>query len=64
MEHLTRLSAPWTDSRPHPRSVNQLAGLDSKVTINSDGFRIVQRATAQSKTGFFRGYGRTEVLLV
>jgi hypothetical protein len=26
MEHLTRLSAPWTDSRPHPRIVNQLAG--------------------------------------
>jgi hypothetical protein len=26
MEHLTRLSAPWTDSRPHPRIANQLAG--------------------------------------
>jgi hypothetical protein len=26
MEHVTRLSAPWTDSRPHPRAVNQLAG--------------------------------------
>jgi hypothetical protein len=26
MEHLTRLSAPWTDSRPHPRIVNQLSG--------------------------------------
>jgi hypothetical protein len=26
MEHLTRLSAPWNDSRPHPRIVNQLAG--------------------------------------
>jgi hypothetical protein len=26
MEHLTRLSAPWTDSRPHPRIVDQLAG--------------------------------------
>jgi hypothetical protein len=25
-EHLARLSAPWTDSRPHPRIVNQLAG--------------------------------------
>jgi hypothetical protein len=25
MEHLTRLLAPWTDSRPHPRIVNQLA---------------------------------------
>jgi hypothetical protein len=23
MEHFTRLSAPWTDSRPHPRIVNQ-----------------------------------------
>jgi hypothetical protein len=26
MKHLTRLSAPWTDSRPHLRIVNQLAG--------------------------------------
>jgi hypothetical protein len=26
MGHLTRLSAPWTDSRPHPRITNQLAG--------------------------------------
>jgi hypothetical protein len=26
MEYLTRLSAPWTDSRSHPRIVNQLAG--------------------------------------
>jgi hypothetical protein len=26
MGHLTRLSALWTDSRPHPRIVNQLAG--------------------------------------
>jgi hypothetical protein len=26
MEHLTHLSATWTDSRPHPRIVNQLAG--------------------------------------
>jgi hypothetical protein len=26
MGHLTRLSAPWTDSRPHPRIANQLAG--------------------------------------
>jgi hypothetical protein len=26
MEHLTHLSAPWTDSRPHPRIANQLAG--------------------------------------
>jgi hypothetical protein len=26
MEHLTHLSAPWTDGRPHPRIVNQLAG--------------------------------------
>jgi hypothetical protein len=26
MEHLTRISAPWTDSRPHPRIANQLAG--------------------------------------
>jgi hypothetical protein len=26
MEHLTHLSAPWTDSRPHSRIVNQLAG--------------------------------------
>jgi hypothetical protein len=26
MERLTRLSAPWTDSRPHPRIVNKLAG--------------------------------------
>jgi hypothetical protein len=25
MEHLTRLSAPWTDSRPHPRIFDQLA---------------------------------------
>jgi hypothetical protein len=25
-EHLARLSAPQTDSRPHPRIVNQLAG--------------------------------------
>jgi hypothetical protein len=25
-EHLTRFSAPWTDSRPHPRIANQLAG--------------------------------------
>jgi hypothetical protein len=24
-EHLTRLSAPWTESRPHSRIVNQLA---------------------------------------
>jgi hypothetical protein len=24
-EHLTRLSAPWTDSHPHPRIANQLA---------------------------------------
>jgi hypothetical protein len=24
-EHLTHLSAPWADSRPHPRIVNQLA---------------------------------------
>jgi hypothetical protein len=26
MELLTRLSAPWTSSRPHPRIANQLAG--------------------------------------
>jgi hypothetical protein len=26
MGHLARLSAPWTDSRPHPRIANQLAG--------------------------------------
>jgi formylglycine-generating enzyme required for sulfatase activity len=26
MEHMTRLSASWTDSRPHPRIVNQLVG--------------------------------------
>jgi hypothetical protein len=26
MEHLTRLSAPWTDRRPHPRIAYQLAG--------------------------------------
>jgi hypothetical protein len=26
MEHLKRLSAPWTDSRPHSRIVNQSAG--------------------------------------
>jgi hypothetical protein len=26
MYHLTRLSAPWTNSRPHPRIANQLAG--------------------------------------
>jgi hypothetical protein len=26
MEHLTRLSAPWSDSRPHPRIANQLVG--------------------------------------
>jgi hypothetical protein len=26
VEHVTRLSVPWTDSRPHPRIVNQLAG--------------------------------------
>jgi hypothetical protein len=26
MEHLARLSAPWTDSRSHPRIANQLAG--------------------------------------
>jgi hypothetical protein len=25
-EHRTRLMAPWTDSRPHPRIVDQLAG--------------------------------------
>jgi hypothetical protein len=25
MGHLARLSAPWTDSRPHPRIANQLA---------------------------------------
>jgi hypothetical protein len=25
-EHLTRLSAPWTNSRPHPQIANQLAG--------------------------------------
>jgi hypothetical protein len=26
MEHLTRLSAPWTDSLPHPKIANQLVG--------------------------------------
>jgi hypothetical protein len=26
IENLTRLSASWTDSRPYPRIVNQLAG--------------------------------------
>jgi hypothetical protein len=26
MEHSTGLSAPWTDSRPHPQIANQLAG--------------------------------------
>jgi hypothetical protein len=26
MEYLIRLSAPWTDSHPHPRIFNQLAG--------------------------------------
>jgi hypothetical protein len=26
MGHSTRLSAPWTNSRPHPRIVNQLVG--------------------------------------
>jgi hypothetical protein len=26
MEHVARLPNPWTDSRPHPRIVNQLAG--------------------------------------
>jgi hypothetical protein len=33
MEHLTRLSAPWTDSRPHPRIVNQLA-VGSQYNVN------------------------------
>jgi hypothetical protein len=31
-----------------------------KLLITNDSFRIVQRATAQSKTGYFRGYGLAE----
>jgi hypothetical protein len=33
MDNLTRLSAPLTDSRPHPRIVNQLAG-DNQNNVN------------------------------
>jgi hypothetical protein len=66
MERLTHLSAPWTDSRPHPRIANQLAEgkylfctrVNSLITNNS--FFIVKRATAQSKTGNFRSYGAAE----
>jgi hypothetical protein len=31
-----------------------------KLHITNNAFRIVQRATAQSKTGFFRDYGVAE----
>jgi hypothetical protein len=44
---LTRLPAPRTDSRPHPRIVNQLAG-GNKYYVN---------LSALSKTGHHRGCG-------
>jgi hypothetical protein len=33
LEHLTRLSAPLADSRPHPRIFNRFAG-GSKYNVN------------------------------
>jgi hypothetical protein len=33
MEHLTRLSASWTDSRPHPRIANHLPEANNRMSL-------------------------------
>jgi hypothetical protein len=48
--------------RPHDK-ISGLSFVKSsqvKLLITNNAFCIVQRATAQSKTGFFRGYGLAE----
>jgi hypothetical protein len=37
MKHLTLLSAPWNDSRPHSRIANQLAG-GNQYDVNLKNF--------------------------
>jgi hypothetical protein len=58
MEHLTRLSAPWTDSRPHPRIAKFLV-IRSKVKslITNNALCIEETGTTQKKQEFVYGYG-------
>jgi hypothetical protein len=42
------------------RSFSNTESIQDKLLITNNSFCIVRRATAQSKTGFFRDYGVAE----
>jgi hypothetical protein len=59
MEHLTLLTAPWTDSRPHARIVNELSGGNQyNATLENFSPSTVRRGayhSAMFKTSYDEG---------
>jgi hypothetical protein len=51
MGHLTRFSAPWTDSHPHPRIFNQLAG-GNKYHVKLGAQKSLAKRTLDSVSNF------------